>query len=153
MLLCEGTDKPIVLHVSVDGAAIREALIRRRMPDEGAATAGFLSGLKKLAKKVARAKVWSKMGKAIAKTLKSPAFAAAIGVASVFCPAIAPCYVAARAAIATVEAVKRGDPKVLKNVGDLAKSAAANNPLAQQAVDALKAAEASPLAQFIPAVT
>lgn len=141
------------IRFTVDELPIREALAERRM-GEGA-SAGFFKALgkwlSKTAKKVAKWKVWKTIGKVVKAVINNPIVAGIVGVASTIFPPIGATYLAAKSAISVVEKVASGDAKVLKNVGAIAKAAAQNNPLAAQAVDALKAAQASPLAKFIPA--
>lgn len=141
------------VRFTVDEMAIREQLAARHVP-EGAAS-GFFKALgkwlSKTAKKIARWKVWKTIGKVVKAVVNNPIVAGIVGVASTIFPPIGATYLAAKSAISVVDKVTSGDPKVLKNVGALAKAAAEKNPLAAQAVDALKAAQKSPLAQFIPA--
>lgn len=141
------------VRFTVDEMAIREELASRRM-GEGA-SAGFFKALgkwlSKTAKKVAKWKVWKTIGKVVKAVVNNPIVAGIVGVASTIFPPIGATYVAAKSAISVVEKVASGDAKVLKNVGTIAQAAAKNNPLAAQAVDALKAAQSSPLAKFIPA--
>lgn len=141
------------VRFTVDEMAIREGLAARYVPD-GAAS-GFFKALgkwlSKTAKKIARWKVWKTIGKVVKAVVNNPVVAGIVGVASTIFPPIGATYVAAKSAIAVVDKVTSGDPKVIKNVGTLAKAAAEKNPIAAQAVNALKAAEKSPLAQFIPA--
>ena len=124
---------------------------RKGLPKDYVFGSPFQQWLKKTARKIARWKVWKKIGDAIKKVVTSPVVAGILGVASTIFPVIAPVYVAARAAIAVVNKVKAGDAKAIKGAQTLA-SASKSSPLAAQAVDALKAAQSSPLASFVPAV-
>lgn len=141
----------IVQRVSVDEREIRDELARRIVPE--GASVGFFKQLgrwiKRTARKISRWKVWKQIGKVVKDIVKSPIVAGIVGVASTIFPVIGVGYAAARAAVTVAEGISKGDASVMKKVGTIAKAAANNNPLAADALAAVRAAERSPMTQFL----
>lgn len=136
----------------VDENAIREDLARQYVP-EGAVSGSIFSKLgrwiKKTARKVARWKVWKVLGKVVKAIVHNPITAAIVGVASTFFPPIGATYRQAVAALTVADKVAKGVGSAVKGLATVAE-AAAKSPVAAQAIESIKAAEKSPLAQFIP---
>lgn len=121
-----------------------------RGDDGGAVSGGFLDSVRRITRKLARAKIIRRVLTGARRVLRSPAMAKAVGLAS-FIPVIgqgiAVSYTAARAADSLLQRARRGDQTALQSIDQVRQQAASGVPSAQEALRALDAASAAHRAQ------
>lgn len=143
----------VQLTLAAVRAAHRWLHTRRRRDRDGAGATsggGWMDSVRRISRKLARAKVIRRVLTGARKALRSPAMARAVGLAS-FIPVIgqgiAASYTAARAADSLLSRARRGDQTALQSIDQVRREAAQGSPQAQEALRALDAASAASRAQ------
>lgn len=129
---------------------VRAQTAARRATSAGAVSGAWLDSVRRIAKKLARAKVIRKMLRGARTVLRNPTVAKAVGLAS-FIPVvgqgIAVAYGGARAADALLSRARRGDPAALESLDQVRQGAQEGQPAAQIALRTLEAASRAERAQ------
>lgn len=108
--------------------------------DEKSESGGFFSGLslKKLARKIAKAKILHKLVKAAKAIQSNPLLAKAVGLTTLFVPGLGAAVIAAKAATSIADGVMRQSPAAIQQVKTLKTLAKDGSKKAQNVLQLLK---------------
>lgn len=133
---------PVVFTASVREGFMSKLILsklRKYSPDlaaqlESGDTSGFLSGLRRLAKKVARAKVLSAVMSQVQKVTNNPLIAKAVGLTTVIVPGLRAPMIAIKAASNLVQKAIKGDLTAKNALMELKDRALEGSPEARMAM-------------------
>ena len=135
--------KPLYLVATTEEKVIRAAIMGRyRAAGVNVGAWGFLKKIKNIAKKIARAKVFQKIGSAIKKVANNPIIAKAVGLAQ-FIPGVGQVATAAltatKAASKLLAKAKGGSPQAKAAIKTTITLARRGNPAARKSVAVMRA--------------